>query len=38
MTNSNNGFFGKFGGRFVPEELEKNLNRIRKSVFALYQR
>lgn len=25
MTNSNNGFFGKFGGRFVPEELEKIL-------------
>lgn len=25
MTNSNNGFFGKFGGRFVPKELEKIL-------------
>ncbi|WP_295161997.1 tryptophan synthase subunit beta [uncultured Brachyspira sp.] len=25
MKNSNKGFFGKFGGRFVPEELEKLL-------------
>ena len=25
MTKSNNGFFGKFGGRFVPKELEKLL-------------
>lgn len=25
MTNSDKGFFGKFGGRFVPEELEKIL-------------
>ena len=25
MKNSDKGFFGKFGGRFVPEELEKLL-------------
>lgn len=31
MTNSNNGFFGKFGGRFVPEELEKILIELEKA-------
>ena len=31
MTNSNNGFFGKFGGRFVPQELEKILIELEKA-------
>ena len=31
MTNSNNGFFGKFGGRFVPEELEKILIELERA-------
>lgn len=35
MTNSNNGFFGKFGGRFVPEELEKILIEL-ESAFLHY--
>ena len=35
MTNSNNGFFGKFGGRFVPEELEKILIELEKA-FSYY--
>ena len=35
MTNSNNGFFGKFGGRFVPEELEKILIEL-ESAFSHY--
>ena len=35
MTNSNNGFFGKFGGRFVPEGLEKILIEL-ESAFLHY--
>lgn len=35
MTNSDNGFFGKFGGRFVPEKLEKILIEL-ESAFLHY--
>lgn len=35
MTNSDKGFFGKFGGRFVPEELEKILIEL-ESAFLHY--